>query len=610
MAQSSSSSLSESTHLIRNTSIANSHLHLKKILCLCPQAKHLCLPSRAAGLVMLWTLIVGTMYHLEVLSVASLVFSTNLLQQYHHPSIVTYYGSLPYAILAFIMMFYPLSGFIADVCCGRLKTVVTSLIFLFLSSIVMLLLVLLYAFHHSYDDILVLSFSLSVNVVTFTIGLVGYHSNHIQLGLDQLFEAPSRYLGLFIHYAVWAFQFGSIFYFALILTYFCVNHYLKWILLALLIILTMLCMISILFLCWKSKWFYSEPGHDNPYKTVYDIIKFVKNHKHPLQRSAFTYSDNYIPSRVDFAKERYGGPFSTEQVENVKTFFRMLVVLFAVGPVFSMEAAASLFVFPSISVHMFHVIIKRYNMNFCHSEVAMALILGSGGVKDITSTMFLFPVYIWIIFSLLHKIVPKLFPRLGIGIVICLLGVVSLLIIDTVGHSMYREANTNHTQCMFQMSLTTRNKTITYPTLNMHWAVLIPPNLFLGIGPLIVIATTLEFISAQSPQSMKGFLVGVFFAIRGLFQFLNTIIIIPLSLKKPWASREMIEHPPVINCGSVYLLVTSVTGLIGLILFSVAAKRYEYRRRDEGWFRQHDVEEIYDRYLPQAAVDDDSSYQD
>ena len=162
---------------------------------------------------------------------------------------------------------------------------------------------------------------------------------------------------------------------------------------------------------------------------------------------------------------------------------------------------------------------------------------------------------------------------------------------------------------MFQVSLTNNNKVITYPTLDMHWAVLIPPNLFLGIGPLIVVATTLEFISAQSPQSMKGFLVGVFFAIRGLFQFLNTIIIIPLSLKKPWASREMIEHPPVINCGSVYLLVTSVTGLIGLILFSVAAKRYEYRRRDEGWFCQHDVEEIYDRYLPQAAVDDDSSYQ-
>ena len=119
---------------------------------------------------------------------------------------------------------------------------------------------------------------------------------------------------------------------------------------------------------------------------------------------------------------------------------------------------------------------------------------------------------------------------------------------------------------------------------------------FLGIGPLLVIATTLEFISAQSPQSMKGLLVGVFFAIRGLFQFLNSIIIIPLSLKQPWTSSEMIEHPPVTNCGFVYLALTSVIGLIGLILFSLAAKRYKYRTRDEGIFRQHDVEDgIWDQ---------------
>ena len=159
----------------------------------------------------------------------------------------------------------------------------------------------------------------------------------------------------------------------------------------------------------------------------------------------------------------------------------------------------------------------------------------------------------------------------------------------------------NGSQCVFQATLI-KNRSLTYPTLNMHWGVLIPPSLFLGIGPLLVIATTLEFISAQSPQSMKGLLVGVFFAIRGLFQFLNSIVVIPLSLKQPWASREMIEHPPVTNCGFVYLLLTSMSGLIGLILFSVAAKRYKYRTRDEGMFSQHDVEEIYDRYIDQAAV--------
>ena len=216
----------------------------------------------------------------------------------------------------------------------------------------------------------------------------------------------------------------------------------------------------------------------------------------------------------------------------------------------------------------------------------------------VLSTVILFPTYIWITFSLLRKRMPKLLVRLGIGISFCLTGVIDLLITDTVGHSMNVDSFNNVSQCVFQVTLSNKRSS-TYPTLNMHWGVLIPPSLLLGIGPLLVIATTLEFISAQSPQSMKGLLVGVFFAIRGLFQFLNSIIIIPLSLKQPWASRKMIEHPPVTNCGFVYLLLTSVTGLIGLILFSVAAKRYKYRTRDEGMFRQNDVEEIYDRYIDQ-----------
>ena len=131
---------------------------------------------------------------------------------------------------------------------------------------------------------------------------------------------------------------------------------------------------------------------------------------------------------------------------------------------------------------------------------------------------------------------------------------------------------------MFQFY--TVNGTLQYPALDMHWSVLIPPSLFLGVGPFIVMTTALEFISAQSPQLMKGFLIGLFFAIRGFFQFLNSIITVPFPLKHPWASGEMLENPPVTNCGFVYLLFTCVVGLIGLILFSVAAKKYKYRARN------------------------------
>ena len=73
----------------------------------------------------------------------------------------------------------------------------------------------------------------------------------------------------------------------------------------------------------------------------------------------------------------------------------------------------------------------------------------------------------------------------------------------------------------------------------------------------------------------------------------------------------MIENPPVTNCGFAYFLFTCVTGLIGLVLLSVAANKYKFRRRDEGWFHQRYVE-VYDHYITQcrspahSLSDDDS----
>ena len=595
---------SESTSLLHSklTLTTDSSQQMNSNLGVCsPQLKHLCLPSKAAILILLWTAVVGMMYQ----AVISLIALFVVIYPYNNK--LTVHHALCYAVLAVVMMFYPLSGFIADVCCGRMKTIVVSLIVLLTSLIIfmvgvlywMVLSIRIKSISLDSDQGILLFILVSIFVLSFIVVLIIYQANFIQLGLDQLFEAPSQYLALFIHYATLVFHSGSVPIVTVILLYLCNSskHSATYsiVLLSITFVLLLTLIVLLVISYWKRHWFYSEPGRSNPYKTVYDIIKFVKNHKYPLRRSAFTYGDRYIPSRLDFAKERYGGPFTTEQVENVKTLMRILLILFAIGPAYALEVPASFFVFPLFGIHSLHY----YKKQLCSRVWEM--LMESGSMMAILTIVIVFPVYIWFAFSQLRKRIPKVFLRLGVGIVICLLGVLSLLIVDVVGHSMNKSYETNQTQCVFRASLTSSNS---FPTLKLHWAVLIPPNLLLGIGPLLVVATTFEFISAQSPQSMKGLLVGVFFAIRGLFQFLNSIIIIPLSLKQPWASERMLEHPPVTNCGFVYLLLTCVSGLIGLILFSVAAKKYKYRRRDEGMFRQQDVEEIYDRYLPQPAVDD------
>ena len=71
-----------------------------------------------------------------------------------------------------------------------------------------------------------------------------------------------------------------------------------------------------------------EPvSRTNPVKLIFKVLKYAAKHKYPVQRSAFTYCENKQPTRLDYGKSKYGGPFTTEQVEDVKTFWRIVLVI-------------------------------------------------------------------------------------------------------------------------------------------------------------------------------------------------------------------------------------------------------------------------------------------
>ena len=81
------------------------------------------------------------------------------------------------------------------------------------------------------------------------------------------------------------------------------------------------------------------------------MLNFFRKHKHPLYRSAFTYSDIDRLSRIDFAKQRFGGPYTTKQVEDVKAFLRILLLLVSVGPVFALEMPTGIMGFIAFGLH-------------------------------------------------------------------------------------------------------------------------------------------------------------------------------------------------------------------------------------------------------------------
>ena len=90
---------------------------------------------------------------------------------------------------------------------------------------------------------------------------------------------------------------------------------------------------------------------------------------------------------------------------------------------------------------------------------------------------------------------------------------------------------------------------------------------------------------------MKGLLLGVFYAFRGLFITLGCVATFPFAQEKLWG-----DHHGIFDCGFYYYLSNSVLGVIGLVVFLMAARRYRNRERDDTPYSHQYAEDYYSRY--------------
>ena len=162
----------------------------------------------------------------------------------------------------------------------------------------------------------------SILTVFTTIGVAGSAGiivNSLQFGIDQLTDASSSEITSYISWSTWNFMLASTT--GAIFTN-CLTGYIS----LSYFVLPLSCTLSILSDCCFSHWLVKEPVTTNPLKLMYQVVKYAVKNKHPRLRSAFTYWEDKPYSRIDLGKNKYGGPFTIEQVEDVKTCFRILAV--------------------------------------------------------------------------------------------------------------------------------------------------------------------------------------------------------------------------------------------------------------------------------------------
>ena len=144
-----------------------------------------------------------------------------------------------------------------------------------------------------------------------------------------------------------------------------------------------------------------------------------------------------------------------------------------------------------------------------------------------------------------------------------LLSLVASVSMDTAGHF---EAGNNTTQCMM---------TLVYDDLQspspQNPALLLIQLTLSALSHMLIYTAVFEFICSQSPHSMKGLLIGVLYAIRGLYQLVAALLVLLFALPP--------IHP--ISCGFWYYVTNIVIGVVALLVYMCVAKRYRYRVRDE-----------------------------
>ena len=230
---------------------------------------------------------------------------------YSMPSVFTMVSMLVSKLLA------PFIGWLADVKLGRYETIKFASLFSFIANVLVF-----FAFITESEGAfkIIASIALAIAAVCFTCVSVAM----LPFLTDQLIGATSDELSTVVYWYFWALEVGvglsdTMFVFGYLPDNAVINNIIYMVCniavpLALIIISDCLCL----------KWIDRTHKVTNPIKLIIQVLNYTRKHRYPERRSAFTYIDEEQPSRMDFGKEKFGGPFTEEEVEDVKTVLRLL----------------------------------------------------------------------------------------------------------------------------------------------------------------------------------------------------------------------------------------------------------------------------------------------
>ena len=498
-------------------------------------------------------------------------------------------------------MFYPLCGWIAEIFASNFKMIKWSYVFMLISSMTMLiaaLLLILILKNFIRDSYMYITLCGVVIVVTGLTGLGMYESNAIQFGMNQMLGASSEQLSSFILWYFWCVNVGPlIMYYGLIgaFLYFqnCVFSssgmafgplkFLGWVLMVSACIQLVISSCGIFISLVFTRCFTIEQISKNPLKIIFRVLMYSYKHKYPERRSAFTYWENDAPSRIDLGKEKYGGPFTYEQVEDVKTMFRLLLLM--------------------VSLFGYHLSGDGYSLTYyimyktgCPTKVPLIAMIIDPHHVTLVLVVLAVPLF-QLIKNYASLYTPNLLNRVWLGLLFCLLSECIQCIYSFQLHKkefecpefVWQKNPTPVAKCIYGNMETMNNDSCEHfcsslPVNDPLIYLSLVPLILNGLSYLLVFVTTVEFICAQSPNAMKGLLIGIWYSMLSIrYSVVNNLDV----------NLFLLE----IDKWNIYHGIKGFCMFLSIISFSVVHKHYHYRERDEIVNEQAMIEEQYEREL-------------
>ena len=323
----------------------------------------------------------------------------------------------------------------------------------------------------------------SITAVTLTITVtcpffLGYglfEANVIQFGTDQLQFSQTKELSSFVYWFLYMYYcpLAVVLVMSSIVTGLVHNSTIYY---AFIVIFGsgffFICFTLLSLCCFKHHLIIEPVQHNNPVKLIWRVIKYAWKHKQPVRRSAFTYGES-PPSRLDLAKERYGGPFTTVKVEDVKSFLYILSILMGISGYGLLDSKSKI-------LDQYLGVLQLKNETYYN--VIESVLLTYPLAIPYCVIVFAVPLYQFVIIPFFSRFIPSMLKRIWIGLVaVLIVSIMTTVISYMINYDLGNTLNTKDTCLFFTNNITFENG-LQSNELTLPFYIMAVPQFFVGIS--------------------------------------------------------------------------------------------------------------------------------